>query len=166
MCIFVQRECVLRDVFKNTSLIHICNTDQNEMDHLSWAKRGENILEKTYRLLVWKQEWSPTRKGWFEAISKTCFSVCTQSMSSSSLTSSFFITFIAYIRSVSFNRTWSYQWNFKIYVQRNDLPSWPLSIVAMNLVNLANSWVRINLSFGCQGTPQSMLIYETLYTES
>lgn len=53
----------------------------------------------------WKQEWSPTRNGWFDAVSKTCFSVCTQSMSSSSHTSSFFITFIAYNRCVCFRRT-------------------------------------------------------------
>jgi hypothetical protein len=42
--------------------------------------------------VTWKQEWSPTRNGWLLAVSKTCFSVCTQSMSSSSVTSSFFIT--------------------------------------------------------------------------
>ena len=35
----------------------------------------------THRLGVWKQEWRPTRNGWLEATSKTCFSVWTQSMS-------------------------------------------------------------------------------------
>ena len=34
-----------------------------------------------YLLAVWKHEWSPTRKGWFDACSKTCFSVWTQSIS-------------------------------------------------------------------------------------
>lgn len=35
----------------------------------------------SHLLSVWKQEWRPTRKGWLEACSKTCFSVWTQSMS-------------------------------------------------------------------------------------
>ena len=60
---------------------------------------------------VWKHECRPTRNGWFEAVSKTCFSVCTQSMSSSSHTNSFLITFIAYNRCVGFNRTKS-TWNY------------------------------------------------------
>lgn len=36
---------------------------------------------KSHLLSVWKQECRPTRKGWLEACSKTCFSVWTQSMS-------------------------------------------------------------------------------------
>lgn len=34
-----------------------------------------------YRLVVWKQECKPTKKGLLDACSNTCFSVCTQSMS-------------------------------------------------------------------------------------
>lgn len=34
-----------------------------------------------YRLVVWKQECKPTRKGLLDACSNTCFSVCTQSIS-------------------------------------------------------------------------------------
>jgi len=52
-------------------------------------RRMKYFLHKTifllwydlYLLSVWKQECSPTRKGWFEACSKTCFSVWTQSIS-------------------------------------------------------------------------------------
>lgn len=40
------------------------------------------IQERCSHLLsVWKQECRPTRKGWLEACSNTCFSVWTQSMS-------------------------------------------------------------------------------------
>ena len=39
------------------------------------------IGRHTYLLGVWKQECNPTRNGWLDATSKTCFSVCTQSMS-------------------------------------------------------------------------------------
>ena len=35
----------------------------------------------SYRLSVWKQEWRPTKNGLVDACSKTCFSVCTQSIS-------------------------------------------------------------------------------------
>lgn len=37
--------------------------------------------ETPHLLSVWKQECRPTRKGWLEACSKTCFSVWTQSIS-------------------------------------------------------------------------------------
>lgn len=39
------------------------------------------LTQHPYRLCVWKQEWSPTRKGLADACSNTCFSVCTQSIS-------------------------------------------------------------------------------------
>ena len=68
------------------------NSEKNitcEVWQLSWL-----MLKcfQAYLLTVWKHEWRPTRNGWFEAVSKTCFSVWTQSISSSSVTSSFFIT--------------------------------------------------------------------------
>jgi len=43
---------------------------------LGWARGA-----RAHLLGVWKHECSPTRNGWLEAISNTCFSVCTQSMS-------------------------------------------------------------------------------------
>ena len=40
-----------------------------------------NSMTKNSLEGVWKHEWRPTRNGWFDAVSNTCFSVCTQSMS-------------------------------------------------------------------------------------
>lgn len=51
---------------------------------IGWSIFNKTILlliYDLYLLSVWKQECSPTRKGWFEACSKTCFSVWTQSIS-------------------------------------------------------------------------------------
>lgn len=51
---------------------------------IGWNIFNETILlfiYDLYLLSVWKQECRPTRKGWFEACSKTCFSVWTQSIS-------------------------------------------------------------------------------------
>lgn len=52
--------------------LHYCHTSE---------ALGGTERECVHLLSVWKQEWRPTKKGWLEACSNTCFSVWTQSMS-------------------------------------------------------------------------------------
>lgn len=79
----IQRPCVTSTHLKDTSFINRNDTlnppppPNPSPDNTIW------LIEEicSHLLSVWKQECRPTRKGWLEACSNTCFSVWTQSMS-------------------------------------------------------------------------------------